>query len=90
MILYGNDVPNAERLVSLRIFDRLQCTNCRAATGSGEFSGFSFKLEDFNDVIRTSLVRVRRRDASTQTCEEDFLEAARAASPSMIDKNFRF
>lgn len=88
MILYGNDVSDSDRLFSLRIFERLPYGDCRSSTGSGDFFGYSFNVVDFNGAVRAKLAPKERKNISTQTCDEDFHVAARAASPSVINKEF--
>lgn len=85
MILYGKD---SDRLISLRIFERLPYRDCRSSTGSGDFFGYSFDVKDFNNAIRSKLTPREMKNVSTQTCDEDFYVAVRAASPSVINKEF--
>lgn len=74
MILFGVDVSDSDRLISLQVFSRLPCRVCRSSTGSGNFSGYSFRIGDFNDTVRERLISIKGKNVSTQTCAEDLLD----------------
>lgn len=88
MILFDNRTPLGDRLVLLQIFKRLNCLSCKSSTGTESYAGFSFDIKEFNSIIRANFTQKTKREIATQTCEDDFLEAARANSPSMIRRRY--
>lgn len=83
MILFDREVPIHKKWIPMRIFRRLRMKSCKSSSNKLKYTGFSFDIGDFNNVIHSEIAH-KKVEVSTQTCEADFFESARAWSPSMI------